>query len=245
MRIIILASTLTLLLAAGPGRAQCTSFGVPAIPDTVVVLGEIPEEGVSHRFYYPAINEGFQDETITFTLTHLSGPSPAAWNYQFCWDEVCRRMFPFESSFTIENVLESEAVRWYDVELIGRTFETGVVELTITREFCPETPIVQTLSLGLVDETSLEQPTALELQPAWPNPFNPLAHLPFVLERAGEVRVDVHDLAGRRVATPLWTLLPAGRHEALFDGAGLPSGRYTYTVRMEGQAFSAPLTLIK
>jgi hypothetical protein len=243
MRIVILA--MSLLLGTGAGLAQCTTFGVPAIPDTAVVLGEIPEEGVSHRFYYPAINEGFQDETISFTLTRLSGPSPADWNYQVCWEEVCRRMFPFESSFTIDNVLESEAVRWYDVELIGRSFETGVVELTISREFCPETPIVQTLSLALLDETSVDKPATLELRPAWPNPFNPLTHLPFVLDRAGEVRVDVHDLAGRLVATPLWTLLPAGRHEALFDGAGLPSGRYTYTVRMEGTAFSAPVTLIK
>ncbi len=243
MRIAILA--LALLLTSGTGLAQCSSFGVPAIPDTTVVLGEIPEEGVSHRFYYPAINEGFQDETITFTVTHLSGPSPADWNYQLCWDEVCRRMLPFESSFSVENVLGSEAVRWYDVELIGRSFEAGVVELIISREFCPETPIVQTLSLSLLDESSVEQPTTLELQAAWPNPFNPLAHIPFHLERAGAVRVDVYDLSGRLVGTPLLGSLPAGRHEALFDGSGLPSGRYTYTVRTEDSSLSAPLTLIK
>lgn len=242
------------ILAGGSVQAQCMDIVVPDTLSVTLQVAEISlEQPVTRKFYYEAYNPNFLDELLTVHLAKVDGPAVGDWRYQWCEDPatdphaLCRPINPWETEFTIQDTLYSEDGSLYDVEFYATIYGSATLDLTLTREFCPEAPIHQVLSLTVEPDTGMDEdrPTALELRPAWPNPFNPLAHLPFVLERAGEVRVDVHDLAGRRVATPLWTLLPAGRHEALFDGAGLPSGRYTYTVRMEGQAFSAPLTLIK
>jgi len=72
---------------------------------------------------------------------------------------------------------------------------------------------------------------ATRLLPNRPNPFNPETEIPFTLERAGEVRIAVFDLAGRRVATLLADTRPAGPGEVRWNGrddAGrtVPSGSY-------------------
>jgi len=245
---------LLLVAGAGTARGQCMEIDGP---DTLAYTIQVPEISlelpVFQKFYYDVYNPNILDELLFINMVKVNGPPVGDWRYQWCEDPAtdphaqCRPIQPWENGFSIHDTLYSEDGSLYDAEFYAIVYGTATLDLTLTREYCTDQPIHHLLTLTVEQGTGLDdsRPGALELQPAWPNPFNPLAHLPFVLERAGEVRVDVHDLAGRRVATPLWTLLPAGRHEALFDGTGLPSGRYTYTVRTEGRAFSAPLTLIK
>jgi hypothetical protein len=61
-------------------------------------------------------------------------------------------------------------------------------------------------------------PLALELAPAAPNPFRAATSLRFVVPRSGRIRLDVFDVAGRRVATPVDAVLPAGAHSVPWDG---------------------------
>ncbi|MBN1824721.1 MAG: hypothetical protein JW958_00560 [Candidatus Eisenbacteria bacterium] len=51
-----------------------------------------------------------------------------------------------------------------------------------------------------------------------PNPFNPLTAIRFTLAREGRASVTIYDPAGRRVRTLLSGALPAGDHEAVWDG---------------------------
>ncbi len=51
-----------------------------------------------------------------------------------------------------------------------------------------------------------------------PNPFNPSTTLRFELARAGSVKLEIFDLAGRRVRALLSGDLAAGPHEARWDG---------------------------
>jgi hypothetical protein len=74
-------------------------------------------------------------------------------------------------------------------------------------------------------------PRTARLLPCFPNPFNPETRVPFVLDRAGYVRLAVFDLAGRQIRVLAEGVLPAGEHERLWngrDGAGrlVPSGVY-------------------
>lgn len=64
-----------------------------------------------------------------------------------------------------------------------------------------------------------------------PNPFNPTTTLQFDLPRAGEVRLTVYDISGRRVATLVDRFLEAAAGTSTWDGrsgAGreVPSGIY-------------------
>jgi hypothetical protein len=65
-----------------------------------------------------------------------------------------------------------------------------------------------------------------ELQPAFPNPFNPSTTISFSLPRTGDVKISVYDIGGRLVHTLREGRLEAGEHSVEFDGRALPSGIY-------------------
>jgi hypothetical protein len=60
---------------------------------------------------------------------------------------------------------------------------------------------------------------AILLFPPAPNPFRGATTVRFSLPRADWVRVTVHDVAGRRVATPANGFWPPGTHAVTWDGA--------------------------
>ncbi len=94
-------------------------------------------------------------------------------------------------------------------------------------------------------------PTAFALLPAYPNPFNPSATIPFTLPEAANVALTVYDVLGRRIATLADGRYEAGRHEAILDGSRLASGLYIVRGVMEPespgstQAFTQRLTLLR
>lgn len=67
------------------------------------------------------------------------------------------------------------------------------------------------------DETSLEPTTqekcsssaSFQLEPGYPNPFNPSTQIRYVLQKPAPVQLDVYNLLGQRVQT-----LAEGWHEA-------------------------------
>ncbi len=75
---------------------------------------------------------------------------------------------------------------------------------------------------------------------ARPNPFRPATLLPFRLDQAGEVRIEVWDLSGRRVRALIAARLPAGDHRVLWDGrddAGraAATGAYFFRMSLDGR----------
>jgi len=76
-------------------------------------------------------------------------------------------------------------------------------------------------------------PAAYRLAGNYPNPFNPKTTIRFDLPETQSVRLAIFDAAGRRVATLVDATLPAGYHDATWNGrddAGraLASGVYFY-----------------
>ena len=66
------------------------------------------------------------------------------------------------------------------------------------------------------DEPPLPRADALE--PNYPNPFNPSTTIAFSVAAPGRVTLRVYDVSGRLVRTLLDGTMPAGRHEARWDG---------------------------
>ena len=58
----------------------------------------------------------------------------------------------------------------------------------------------------------------LELFQNTPNPFNPITHIRFTVDRDGPVAVRVFDVTGRLVRTLVDRPLPAGSHAEGWDG---------------------------
>lgn len=83
-----------------------------------------------------------------------------------------------------------------------------------------------------------------------PNPFNPSTTIVFRLDESGQADVRIFDVAGRTVATLTLGDLPAGRHEAVWngqadDGQPAASGVYFYELEALGTKQSRRMILVK
>ncbi len=95
-------------------------------------------------------------------------------------------------------------------------------------------------------EVFVELPGIYALSGAFPNPFNPETQVTLMVAVAQQVRVEVYDVVGRRVAVLHDGLLEADQlHRFVFDARRLPSGLYLY--RILGERFSdvKSMTLVK
>jgi hypothetical protein len=72
---------------------------------------------------------------------------------------------------------------------------------------------------------------AFALSQNYPNPFSGRTRVTFETPAAGPVRLAVYDALGRRVAVLVDATLPADRHTAEWDAAGLASG--VYLIRLQ------------
>jgi hypothetical protein len=79
----------------------------------------------------------------------------------------------------------------------------------------------------------------------YPNPFNPSTRIEFSINAPKNVRLDVFDSIGRRVATLLNGPLNEGFHFVDFDGSGLASGVYFYRITTNEQALTQKMLLVK
>lgn len=66
--------------------------------------------------------------------------------------------------------------------------------------------------------TDAPRPVVTALHANYPNPFNPQTTLRFDIARAGQVSLEIYDLAGRRVITLVNEHLPAGAHQRQWEG---------------------------
>lgn len=87
--------------------------------------------------------------------------------------------------------------------------------------------------------------TAFELKQNYPNPFNPTTQIPYELKAAAEVTLKVFDLTGREVATLVNGYQSAGAHSVSFDGSGLASGTYLYTLKAGDFQLNRTMVLVK
>lgn len=85
-------------------------------------------------------------------------------------------------------------------------------------------------------------PKIFELGMARPNPTSGSTAISYALPREGQISLKVYDLAGKLVSTLVDGKLPAGYHQARWDGRNLPSGVYFY--RLDAGTFSATRKLV-
>ncbi len=99
-------------------------------------------------------------------------------------------------------------------------------------------------ALSTADEPSLELPSAVTLDPPYPNPFNPSAVVPYSLPAAGPVRMELYDLLGRRVRTLVDAFRSAGVHSVTLEADGLAGGTYLVVLRTGERWLTRPVTLL-
>ena len=88
-------------------------------------------------------------------------------------------------------------------------------------------------------------PRPVSLSQNYPNPFNGNCRIDFTLPQDMPVRLDILDLRGRIVATPLNGLRAAGTHHVDVAMQGLPSGLYIYRLSTPESRHSKKIVLLK
>ncbi len=85
-------------------------------------------------------------------------------------------------------------------------------------------------------------PQAFALSQNYPNPFNPTTEIKYALPRDAQVRLEIYNLLGQKVATLVDEYQGVGYRSVRWDARGLASGVYLY--RLEAGNFTAVKKLV-
>ena len=89
------------------------------------------------------------------------------------------------------------------------------------------------------------KPDRFELGQNYPNPFNPTTVISYQLPVASDVRLAVFDLLGREVATLVNEKKEPGSYTVTFNGSGLSSGVYFYSLQSGSYIQTRVLLLLR
>ncbi|MEP2446648.1 MAG: T9SS type A sorting domain-containing protein [Balneola sp.] len=95
------------------------------------------------------------------------------------------------------------------------------------------------------NESSNEKVIEYKLEQNFPNPFNPSSVISYQLPKAGDVKLEVFDLMGRRIGILINQRKQAGYHQVTFEAGNLASGIYFYHLKAGNKIFTKKMTLIK
>ncbi|MDM7925110.1 MAG: FISUMP domain-containing protein [bacterium] len=100
-----------------------------------------------------------------------------------------------------------------------------------------------------IGENGSGAPGAFGLSQNFPNPFNPSTVIAYQLSRPADIRIDVHDLLGRRVKTLLSGFRSETEGQVVWNatdasGRCVPAGVYIYSLTAEGKSVSRKMLLI-
>jgi glutamine cyclotransferase len=92
--------------------------------------------------------------------------------------------------------------------------------------------------------------SGFDLKPNFPNPFNPITHIPYKVSQPGHVLIQIFDMSGREVRRLLDDQKPAGSYTVTWDGrdsagALAASATYIYSLIVNDQQLSRKMILIK
>lgn len=94
-------------------------------------------------------------------------------------------------------------------------------------------------------EIEAQTPINFEVFPAYPNPFNGMTTISFVLPQSAWTEAAIFDLSGRKISTLIKDQLPAGKQCTTIDASALAGSQYFLRLQTPFGVRTQTLTLIK
>jgi len=180
------------------------------------------------------------------------------------WDGGGVNVFPDDMSWTVDlNCIEGRILKsTLNANVADVQFHVGGnnYEEHGTFDACPDDSIVTSWA----DTTSLHyyvldvpidvsagighkniRPQSFSLKQNFPNPFNPSTVITWQQPVAGQVKLTVFNVAGKKIATLCDANMPAGEHMVNFDAGTLSGGVYIYRLQFAGKQSSKKMLLIR
>lgn len=84
--------------------------------------------------------------------------------------------------------------------------------------------------VAIENEDDLGTPKEFDLSQNYPNPFNPVTVIQYAIPIASNVKIEIFNITGEKVATLFDGFKSEGYYEVSFNASGLPSGMYLYRI---------------
>lgn len=152
----------------------------------------------------------------------------------------------YRSSSMLDHILitnEMYPMHWDSTQRIENPFYIGSY-LSSTSDHFPVWTRFRLEKGTDVTETGRSLPDGFVLMGNYPNPFNPTTSIRFSLPFSGQVKLDVFNTLGQRVATDSFTRT-AGSGSYDFNSAKLTSGVYFYTLTFDNKTVSSKFMILK
>ncbi|MBI4546810.1 MAG: T9SS type A sorting domain-containing protein, partial [Ignavibacteriae bacterium] len=94
---------------------------------------------------------------------------------------------------------------------------------------------VTRIKIRIENNEVLRTPASFSLMQNYPNPFNNITVIPFTLPEESFVQLEVLNILGKKVASPLNRQMTSGTHTMPFETSNLPSGVYFYKITAESK----------
>jgi hypothetical protein len=88
-------------------------------------------------------------------------------------------------------------------------------------------------------------PIQFKLGQNYPNPFNGSTTIDYALPKTGNIRLEVYNILGQRVAVLLEERKEAGLYSYTWDAAGWPSGVYFYNLKIGKNSGTKKMLFLK
>ena len=121
----------------------------------------------------------------------------------------------------------------------GRPTQQGVFTFIVEVTDSQSPPSIDSLQCEVIimETTTIESdeniPREFALKQNYPNPFNPITTIQYDLPRKENVKIEIYDLLGQKIASLINAEMPAGYHQIQFNADNLSSGVYLYVMKSD------------
>lgn len=105
--------------------------------------------------------------------------------------------------------------------------------------------MLDNMELTIEENYYSHKPYNYEITNLYPNPFNPILHINFIVAWSGVIQLDILDISGSHIETLYSGYLQSGSHELSWNAESMPSGLYLVSLKSGDESLIEKVVLLK